>query len=243
MSRRWIRLILLAVSLAGATGTMAGESLHLPDSRWSGFYFGAHIAHHDIKTSGLFDGTGEPAGPFWLDRIGDQGMHGGIHAGYSKQWQRFVLGLEADFAPGGFARSGLTVQDGTATEAGLLSYPLRGELDYLATARVRAGITASSDVLFYATAGAAFTRFEMDIANGRSRVGFNATGLAFGGGAEIALSHNISVRAEWLRLNFDKGLRFTDVATSGIFDANDGDHLRLSHIDLARVALTIKIGP
>jgi outer membrane immunogenic protein len=178
-----------------------------------------------------------------VDRIGDDGLHGGVQAGYNWQWGQFVLGLEADVAKGEFGKSGQTVQDGTATEAGLLSYPIRGDLDYLATIRMRAGVALWPQALLYATVGAGFTRFEMDIAGGRSRIALDATGLAFGGGAEIALSKDLSLRAEWLRVDFDKGLSIADVAVSGVFDANDGDHLKLNHVDLLRLALNIKLGP
>ena len=241
MSVIWIRAITVALSLVGSTTAVIGET-SAPNFRWSGFYFGGHLAHHQIRTSGIFDGTAEPAGPFFLDRIGDEGVHGGVQAGYNWQWGRVVVGVEADYAKGGFGRSAPTVQDGTATEAGLLSYPVRGDLDYLATARVRAGITASSHVLLYVTGGAGFTSFEMDIANGRSRTGFDARGIAFGAGAEIALSQSVSLRAEWLRVDFDKSLTIADTAVSGVFDANDGDHVKLNHIDLMRIALNIKLG-
>ena len=234
-------LSLLAASSASAQNLSNAEKPS-PEFRWSGLYVGAHVAHHQIKTSGLFDGTGEPAGPFFLDRIGDEGLHGGVQAGYNWQWGQFVLGVEADVAKGGFARSGQTVQDGTATEAGMLSYPIRGDLDYLATARVRAGLAVWPQALLYVTAGAAFTQFEMDIAGGRGRIRLDATAPAFGSGAEIALSKAISLRAEWLRADFDKRLSIADVAVSGIFDANDGDYLKLGRVDVARVALNIKIG-
>ncbi|HYM99503.1 MAG TPA: outer membrane beta-barrel protein [Aestuariivirgaceae bacterium] len=237
-----VRAVIVALSVVGASGARATEPPSNPDFRWSGFYVGGHVAHHEIKASGLFDGTGEPAGPFLLDRIGDEGLHGGVQAGYNWQWGRFVLGLEADVAKGGFGKSAPTVQDGTATEAGLLSYPVRGDLDYLATARIRAGLTVSSQGLLYVTAGAGFTRFEMDIADGRSRIALDASGLVFGAGAEIALSKDISLRAEWLHVDFDKGLTIADVAVSGVFDANDGDHVKLNQIDLMRIALNIKIG-
>lgn len=202
-------------------------------------YVGGHIAHHQINTRGIFD-NGEASGPFVLNRIGDEGVHGGVQAGYNWQWGQVVVGLEADYAKGGFSKSAPTVQDG-AGEAGLLTYPVRGDLDFLATARLRAGFITSSNVLLYVTGGAGFTRFEMDVANGRSRVAFNAMGLAFGTGAEIALSRGVSLRAEWLRMGFSKGLDIADVAISGIFDANDGDSVKLRDVDLIRFAINIKL--
>lgn len=240
MAGIFIRALIAAISLVGAVTAMAGEASNASDFRWSGPYLGAHVAHHQIKTSGIFDNV-EPSGPVLLDRIGDEGLHGGVQVGYNWQRGRVVLGLEADYAKGGFDRSTTTVQDGFG-EDGLLSYPVRGDLDYLATARLRAGITASSAVLLYVTAGAAFTSFEMDVANGRSRIALNAMGLAYGTGAEIALSRNVSLRAEWLRVNFDKSLTIADTALSGVFDANNGDHLKLNHVDQMRIALNIKIG-
>jgi opacity protein-like surface antigen len=239
MSGIVLRAVGVALSVAGATIAQAGEAPDASDFRWSGFYVGGHIAHHQIKTSGIFDNV-EPSGPFLLDRIGGEGVHGGVQAGYNWQWGQVVVGLEADYAKGGFGKSAPTVQDGVG-EAGLLTYPVRGDLDFLATARLRAGIAASPNVLLYVTGGAGFTRFEMDVANGRSRVTLNATGLAFGTGAEIALSPDVSVRAEWLRVSFNKGLDIADVAISGVFDANDGDHVKLHDVDLIRLALNIKL--
>jgi outer membrane immunogenic protein len=240
-----VRAAVVALPLLAASSASAHDpsrhSTSTPEFRWSGFYVGAHVAHHQIKTIGLFDGTGEPAGPFLLDRIGDEGVHGGVQAGYNWHWGQFVFGVEADIAKGGFARSAQTVQDGTATEAGLLSYPVRGDFDYLATDRLRAGLTVGPQALLYATAGAGFARFEMDIADGRSRIALDSRGLAFGGGAEIALSRDVSLRAEWLRVDFGKGLTIADVAVSGVFDANDGDHLRLHRVNVVRAALNVKI--
>ena len=208
--------------------------------RWSGVYAGALLGTHDVNTSGIFDGV-EPAGTPDLRNIGGEGWHGGILVGAGWQWEKLVLAVEADASWGGFEKSYLTIQDGSVAEAGLLSYPIVGDLDYLATIRGRVGFDAGDlfahDVLLFVTGGVAFTRFEMDIADGRSTVGFDATGAVVGGGFEIALSKQWSLGAEYLYYTFNRQIRFSDAVTSGIFDANDGNYVELGNVNAVRTTL------
>lgn len=212
--------------------------------RWSGFHVGAHVGSHNINTAGIFDGA-EPGGTPDLRNIGDNGAHAGLQAGFDIQWESLVIGIEADASLGGFDRSYLTIQDGSATEAGLLSYPIVGDLDYLATIRGRIGFDAASlldcHVLLFVTGGAAFTRFEMDVADGRSKVDFDAVGTVLGGGIEYGLTEQWSLRAEYLHFAFDEGLDIADVGASSVFDANDGNYLQLDDVETIRITLNYKL--
>ena len=247
MKTRFIQVALIATltlsNFLFVTHPALADSLELPQlsaERWSGFYIGGQVGFHDIDTSGIFDGPELGVTPD-LSNIGGNGLHLGVRAGYNVQWKQAVLGIEADANRGGFDESYLTIQDGSASEAGLLSYPIVGDLDYLATVRGRVGFDATDllghDTLFFVTGGAAFTTFNMDIADGRSKVGFNAVGTVVGGGIEIALSDQLSVGAEYLHHDFDKRLDIAGVAVSGVFDANDGNYVKLDDVDVLRVFL------
>lgn len=179
-----------------------------------------------------------------LRNIGGNGPNLGGQVGYGWQWQRIVFGLEADASWGGFSKSYTTIQDGGPTEAGLLSYPIVGDLAYLATARARAGFHGTfrgRDLLVFVTGGAAFAQFNMDIASGRGSVSFDAAGTVLGGGVEMALSDQSSLRAEYLHHSFAKQVNFSDVVTSGVFDANDANFVRLNTVEIIRVGWNYKL--
>jgi len=212
--------------------------------RWSGLYVGAYLGAHDIDTSGVFDGAELGVTPD-LRNLGDEGLHGGIAAGASFQWWRLVFGVEADMSFGGFEKSYLTIQDGSATEDGLFVYPIVGDLSHIATVRGRVGFDLgpifSHDVLIFASGGYAFTRFEMNVA-GRSTLQFDADAVVFGGGFEIALSPKWSVGAEYLHHAFDERLLIAEDIVSGVFDANAGNVVRLHDVDTIRTTVRYSIG-
>lgn len=231
--------------LLGVAPALAGDPW-FSGNRWSGFYLGGSIGHHNIKTEGVYDAIERGVLPT-LEKIGDKGTHGSAHAGFMAQWGMGVVGVEGDYGFGGFRRSFDAIQDGSSTEAFLFSYPISGDLDYLATLRARAGIALdvpmTNGMLFYLTAGRAFTKFNMDVANGRAKLGFRESGTVVGAGAEIALTHKLSMRAEYMQFNFGKQLNITDEVTSGIFDANDGNYVKLGDVRVWRVGASYKLFP
>jgi outer membrane immunogenic protein len=237
---RWAGMGLVCLTQAATSPSVAGEQY------WSGFYAGANLGLHDVITSGIFDASelGNPAPN--LKAIGDTGVNLGIHGGYGYQLDRIFLGIEGDVSLGGFNESLNTIQDGSASEAGLLQYPIEGNLRYLATLRGRLGVEVESmfprPVLVFVTGGLAHTEFQMDIANGRGEVGFSDFGPVWGGGVEIALSPQAMLRTEYLHAEFNKRLSMTDEVTSGIFDANDGNFVQLRDVDIVRVGITFRLG-
>ena len=236
--------VFIAIFLCGSGFCRAEAADGQAPFNWSGFYLGASIGLHDITTSGVFDGPELGVTPD-LENIGGEGVHFVIQAGYNYQVSRFVMGVESDLSLGGFDNSFDTVQDGSASEAGLLAYPIEGELQYLTTLRGRMGFIMEDvfprPALLFATGGVAFTDFNMDIADGRSEVGFRDTGLAWGFGIEMPFSDRILLRADYLHVDFNKNRDIADVATSGIFDANDGNFVRLKDVDMIRVGLDFKL--
>jgi outer membrane immunogenic protein len=238
--------ILAASMLAGFTlvclsAAAAGQA----QNDWSGFYLGGNTGFNTVKTSGVFDAAELGVTPD-LDGIGGDGVSLGIQGGYNYQIGHVLLGVEGDVSFGSFGESIITVQDGSADEAFLSNYPIQGELNYLATVRGRVGFNMEDmfhhAVLLFVTGGVAFTDFNMDIADGRSEVGFSDTGLTWGGGIEVPISHRSLLRVDYLHVEFDERLNISGVATSGVFDANDGNTVKLHNVDMIRVGIDIMLG-
>ena len=240
-----LSLVFIATILTGASVCRA-EAVHGHEPYdWSGFYLGTSLGLHDVTTSGVFDGPELGVTPD-LENIGGEGVNFVFQGGYNYQVNRFVLGVESDVSLGGFDKSFVTIQDGSVSEAGLLAYPIEGELKYLATLRGRTGFIMEDifphPTLLFATGGLAFTDFNLGIANGRSEFGFSKTGLTWGFGIEMPFSDQILLRADFLHTDFDERRNIAGVATSGIFDANDGNFVKLKDVDIIRVGLDFKLG-
>lgn len=240
-SQIFIASVLAGFTLVCLSAAAAGEE----QNDWSGFYLGASVGLHDVETSGVFDAAELGVTPD-LEGIGGEGVNLGIQGGYNYQIGQVFAGVEGDLSFGGFDESIVTIQDGSADEAGLLNYPIQGDLTYLATIRGRVGFSMEEmfhhAVLVFVTGGVAFTEFNMDIADGRSDVGFKDTGLTWGGGIEMPVSPRMLLRADYLHVEFDERLNISGVATSGIFDANDGNTVKLKNVDMIRFGLDIMMG-
>jgi opacity protein-like surface antigen len=201
-----------------------------PVPLWIGFYIGVQGAY----ATGEWDGgrlttadllAGDP-GSFSINRslsLDADGWLGGTQAGYNDQFGPYVICLEGDFFWSGV--------DGSKSFTDTASFPgedftfnskLSIDLDYFATARVRAGY-AFDNWMIYATGGFAWAETEarLEVA-GTSDQGFdestrvdaeaNHLGWTAGLGAEVMASRNISVKAEWLYVGlteedyrFDRG--------------------------------------
>jgi outer membrane immunogenic protein len=209
---------------------------------WTGFYVGGHVGGastpgNTTSTSGpLFPGfiILPPAAPIITVVLGlngtlngDSGANTGLIAGgqIGYNWQRdnVVLGLEGDAV-----RVGLPSSTGTATR---FSPPFDqtvtvnfGGLDWMASVRGRAGVTADN-TLFYLTAGGAVAQIggtTTTVVNG-SGIGipagtFTATsggpttaiGWTVGGGIEVALNDNWSIGGEYRHTDFgNRAVSFT----------------------------------
>lgn len=161
---------------------------------WDGFYIGANAGYswsndHDVSLSG--PGAG---GSFGI--LAPEGWSGGGQIGYNRQFDRFVLGLEADmqaadisdstagFGPGGYF--------GTAN----------ADINWFSTVRGRLGY-AAGPALLYATGGFAFADvdYSIDASPGGGVAMSNGeikTGYTVGGGIEWKFSPQWSLKSEYL---------------------------------------------
>jgi outer membrane immunogenic protein len=118
---------------------------------------------------------------------------------------------------------------------------LSADSSYLATIRGRLGFVVQ-DVLFYGTAGVAFSRFRFE--ENAPGAGFNGTlrlndtAGVYGGGIEWKLAYGVSVRGEYL--HYDLG-RSAYIPTS-FFNADSGDVVNFHDVDVARAGINISLG-
>ena len=113
------------------------------------------------------------------------GPAGGAHIGYNFQASRVVGGVEAD---GMFS----SIRSGSLGSASFSQ-------DFLSSARVKGGY-AFGDLLAYGTLGWAWSTTDYHFLGASSDE--TVRGVAFGLGAEYALTRNVSLRAELLRYDF-----------------------------------------
>lgn len=150
--------------------------------RWSGFYLGA--------TGGYSFGSGEAGGDIGTFSFDHDGWAASILAGYNWQMGATVLGVEADLGTGDLGTS-------TATGAGTLG----SELNWISSVRARAGFLMMPALLLYATAGVAWADMEFSLPGGSASDVF--FGYQVGGGAELAVTPNSSLRLEYVYTDLD----------------------------------------
>lgn len=185
-----------------------------PAFTWTGFYVGANAggavsSDINVRTSTRFGSASET--------VSAGGFNVGGTVGYNFQISpNFVLGVEGDI---GYADIQARA---TSSSPGFSATSKSGIDGYLGTIRGRIGY-ATGQWLFYGTGGYAF-------ADGRSTSSFTSSfpipvttttsssqdlqGYVVGGGVEYAVNQALSVKAEYLYIDFDKKRIVTPVATS-----------------------------
>lgn len=176
----------------------------LPTFTWTGAYVGLNVGY--IGGTSRYDYTVAPEGNPVI--IGSESKHGdgvigGAQVGYNYALGNVVIGAEADF-DGSSMRSagvigGLLFTGTTAT--------LTSRTNYVGTARGRFGY-AFDRLLVYGTGGFAYANVratavapEIGMATGNTTT---HTGYAVGGGIEFAVTRNLLLRAEYLRIDCGK---------------------------------------
>lgn len=195
-------------------------------SDFKGFYVGGNagsaMGRFSVDTIPIFSPTGYFAATSIpaitnasSQQIKPNGLTAGGQAGYNYQWDNFVLGAEIDF--------GRMDLSGSVT-AGPVQYPCcpptptnpnnftvtqTAKADWLFTARPRIGFVFGP-VMIYQTAGVAMTNvkytalFTDTFATAHENAAIDDTrvGWVAGGGAEVRVTHHISVKGEYLYAGF-----------------------------------------
>jgi outer membrane immunogenic protein len=167
-------------------------------SNFSGFYFGAEGAY-------FLSGPGvQNLSPLTGSDFQTEGFAPGIFAGYDFQNGNAVLGFLAD----------VDFIDTSASADYLVGKSENSQYDYgvdwVASARVRMGLTASDQILIYGTGGAAAGSFSGSVngTTGLFPVSFSddfdevLPGAVVGFGFEYALAKNWLIKSEYLHYRF-----------------------------------------
>jgi len=180
----------------------SGES----NSGWkSGPYIGGHVGYGTGNLENTNNGADEDL---------DGGFVGGIHGGFNIVNGGFLYGIEGDISSLGadYTESGCVLG---------ICDQLDVDFNYLASIRGRIGAVVSDKTLLYVTGGIAWTEAEVDyaitdgITTFTDSEEYSETGFVVGGGAEMKIMENMTVRAEVLHYGFE----FEDTNTDANFIA------------------------
>ena len=226
-----------SIALVAGPATAADVLTHAPvpapaPSSWNGGYVGitaggAWSAFATTTSTGV-----NPETPFSNGSIvgavnaagansaKTNGFATGIEAGYNWQNGPFLLGVEADLQ---------SLHLNGAASSGAVRYPnMSGQffttaytgINWLMTARARAGLVAENGALVFVTGGLAVTHLNTDYvfspADGvleSAKLDATRAGYAIGAGGETPLTDRLSVKAEYLYV------KFSDATISGSLPA------------------------
>lgn len=221
------KTILASVSIAalGVSTAMAADLSAMPTKApnfvaapsWTGFYVGLNAGYAwgnsegtAIETSTFSRANGW--GSMAIPSLKPEGFIGGGQIGYNWQSGSWVLGAEADFS-GMSAKTDQSVNPFFSGKS-FSSASYSSKYDWLATARLRAGVTLAQNWLVYVTGGLAVTRVSDSIAGAPHGAGAldlllpyadskTLVGGTVGAGVEYAFAQNWSVKAEYLYAKFE----------------------------------------
>jgi outer membrane immunogenic protein len=215
---------LLGAAAAAATFATAAPAMAQED--WTGFYVGANAGLSWGDTSLDVDvGTGSgtitvpPADVGLINQTGsDDGnktsFTGGVQAGYNYQSGSFLFGIETDFGFFDLDQHRTNVYQSATLISPPITYALdqRVKTEWIWTLRPRIGYV-SGPWLVYATGGIATSKIKLETTFADNRVPQNVavvnkddtdTGWTGGLGGAYAFTPNMSVRGEWLYVDFGK---------------------------------------
>jgi outer membrane immunogenic protein len=212
----------LAADLAPAPTVYSKAPMISPATNWSGFYGGVNVGYGWGNNNMEF-GDATPAPLVGETNIlssqslngKSNGVIGGGQIGYNWQMGSFLTGLEADIQGSGIK--------GTSTKSpyAVTFTPDVGEtllasseqkLSWFGTVRGRVGVTATPDLLLFATGGLAFGEIgnagnAQDSEPGFTTLSYPATtsqtkaGWAVGAGAEWMFARGWSAKVEYLHVD------------------------------------------
>lgn len=204
----------VALSLAMAAPAFAQDPAA---PSWTGPYIGANVGYGGGQFGYPFSGSSDIAGNNMVSGQVTQsssGVLGGLQAGYNYQIPSngFVLGLETDIDATDI--SAKTNESVINSQSSLSGGGLQSRIDYFGTLRGRIGDPMlGGRVMPYITGGFAYggVKALSGVACGSCLTGAgpygNAstqTGWTLGGGAEMMLTHHLSMKVEYLYVDLSQ---------------------------------------
>jgi len=194
-----LKIVATAIGLIAVTGLAWGADLSPPALApvpypaaytWSGLYIGLNAGYLSARVTNTVVGGG-------LDGSGSTTVAGGIggaQLGANYQIGAVVMGFEADFDGTMATKSSATITTAGGVTSGTDQIP------WIGTLRGRLGV-AFDRLMVYATAGGAATQLISNLNVGAiSSASTTNThgGWTAGGGIEVAITDDFSVKAEYL---------------------------------------------
>ena len=161
-----------ALALAAGLGLCLGAGAALAQAGTTSNFQGAYVGVH---AGGGFGKAGAAS---------TSGFVGGGQIGANAQFDKVVVGAEADISASSLSHKGFTDKFSQGTTG-----TLRGRAGYV-----------FNQTLVYATVGGAMSSSEWK--NPAAKTSKSLTGYVYGAGAELQLTNNVSVRGEMLRYNY-----------------------------------------
>jgi outer membrane immunogenic protein len=239
-------LLVAATSVAANAADMSMPYKAAPVAsvyNWTGFYLGGTAGGGIANSSHLDADNFEGGNTKFQEAFGAVGLT----AGYNYQFGHTVLGVEGDF---NWATIDKSTQFVNNRDLGTTSF----NMDQYATLRGRAGL-AFEQTLIYATAGLAFAHVRNTTSFGDNTFAQASenkwkTGLAVGAGLEFALSHNWTLKGEYMLMAFansDATINTVDPGSSdnGLSSCANARPCRMNYsesVQLARIGLNYKFG-
>jgi len=224
--------ITLACGIFVNSTAHAVEPAPAPTHNWAGPYIGVNIGYSELDVGGIFDVGG---GEAQLSTLDPQALNGGIGIGINFQSGQLVYGLEADYSWTDMSDS--LVDNDTDTQ--------RVRADWFSTIRGRFGVT-TGPMLVYLTGGVAFTEVDLDVEinsiNNPDRLSISETGIAYGAGIEYVIMDGVTLKGEYMRLDFDKAI-VTNIGSQLdlLNDGDAGDNFSIKGIDVVRIGVNAKL--
>lgn len=182
----------LSLALAAVLTTVPAIAHASEEAPLAGASVGIAITHDSTKVT--LPGTTLEAKKSGLGVVGFVGYDAVVGG-------QFLLGAQAEIGTGGKTIGGLLSNTGPA------SFAIDPGLTYGAS--VRGGYLASEQLAVYGRVGIRMLRANLiavDPSNVKSTERSTETGFTYGLGAEYALAPGFSVRGEFNRTNFDRGV-------------------------------------
>jgi outer membrane immunogenic protein len=235
----------LVVAATSVSANAADMSYKAPMAQtaysWTGFYLGANAGGGIANSEHLDQDAFEAVNTKFQEAFGTIGLT----AGYNYQFGRTVLGIEGDY---NWANVNATKSLANGSEGG--SGSTQFQMDQFATLRARAGL-ALDQTFIYATGGVAFAHVQNTTTFGANGGFAQAsedkwkTGLAVGAGIEFALTHNWSLKGEYMLMQFENSnASINDIGTTRN-SCGAVNPCRMSYsesIQTARLGLNYKFG-
>jgi outer membrane immunogenic protein len=215
-------IAILLIMSAGSTSAIAADlpvktapNRTVTDSSWTGFYIGGQVgwSRSSWNNAPFFATIGPFSAGVPIGSTSDNGVAGGIHAGYNYQVSNLILGIEADYK---WLDANTNANYIITTGPGL-TFNMKQSLDHYGTVRGRLGFVAPNPAaMFYVTGGWAFGTTKADIAGvgqlggsfvtGASK---NRSGWTAGAGVEYRISQHWLLGVEYRYVDLgDESIRF-----------------------------------